>query len=245
METDAYIGLVMQDQMEDFTKLIADYPALNELFGDAWFASIAHVGMDSKKVHPLFWELANPIVNRHHAEALLRLKDESSSYGRYIGELKAAHNRGEVMGSIREADTYHALRSRGIDVEWKPVKHVGGKTYKPDLLIKGERPIYLEILAITDSEADMREEEAHNLLSGPWLVARKVVRKPLWCLTKKVRTADCPQKSFKRMAALASGRIRRQQEMRVKRDTAASLLCASRRARACQWRIARRGIPRR
>ncbi len=162
MDPDAFVGLVKQDQVEDLTTLICAYPQLDTLFGSGWLVSTGTTGMGTADVHPLFWELANPLGNRRIAEALLRLKSESPNAARFISDLKSKRTRGELMGAIREVDVYHALRGRGFDVEWKPTRNIGDR--RPDLLIKTEKPIYLEILSINDSEATLEEEAVHNAL---------------------------------------------------------------------------------
>ncbi len=164
MDDDLFVGTTMNDQVANIKELLKKYPDLVGLFGSEWLEALAQPGQDINSVHPLFWYFANPFENEPFAQSILRLEKEVKSYKSFVSELKATTNFGQLTGSIREIETYNALRQKDLDVVWKPT--IEGSDKVPDLLINGSRPIYLEIFSVTQSEEEIKEERTHNALQA-------------------------------------------------------------------------------
>ena len=164
MDEDLFVGTTMKDQVANIKELLKKYPDLVELFGSEWLEALAQPGQDINSVHPLFWYFANPFENESFAQSILRLMNEVKSHKSFVSELKATTNFGQLTGSIREMETYNALREKSLDVVWKPA--IEGSDKVPDLLINGKQPIYLEIFSVTQSEEEIKEERTRNALQA-------------------------------------------------------------------------------
>lgn len=161
MSKNIFDGLTSQERMREGQNLLSRFPELGSFFNKAWLDVLLQPGVGIDDVHPLYWYLTNSMYNERIAQAVIMLANSTNSYKKLIRELKTAQTHGQLVGHIREVEAYYLLRKRGVDVKWRPtIKTKEGKTLSPDLLIKWEVPIYLEILTITESDADINEQRA-------------------------------------------------------------------------------------